>query len=239
MILRPQGRRAISWTLAALTSAIVFFNAFVAGATQVSYRTLDQVVPDSPLIFTAEIARAIPTDTLAQHTTEYEIRDVRALRGTPPGGLDRVRHVEPLAVVRDSSGKIVMEQSFTLDASGHEREATSGRWLFFGVAAPGVPFAVRRVEPIASEGKVRAMLQSRGDAAAPAPPVDPDHPAASAAASVPSGKPAPTEVPPGKMGRSGCAIGAPVSGGRTPSLLLVVALGTLAAFGRRRRGCTP
>ncbi len=159
MSLRPRKRRATSWLLA----VSVFLAASVVGATQVSYRALEQVVPDSPLIFTADIARAIPTDALAEHTTEYELRDVRVLRGAPPAGLGRVRHIEPLPVLRDSSGRIVMEQSFTLDASGHEREATSGRWIFFGVAATGtwLPLPVRRVEPIASEANVRAMLGSR------------------------------------------------------------------------------
>lgn len=234
MTLSPHGRRARSWTFAVLTSAVLFFAAFAAGATQISYRTLEQVVPDSPLIFTAEIARAIPTDTLGEHITEYEIRNVRALRGTPPGALDRVRHVEPLPVVRDSSGKIVMEVSFTLDASTHEREATSGRWIFFGVA--GNSLAVRRVEPIASEASVRAILRSLGDAAAPAAAADPPAPRDHAAAPspAPSGMPAPAEVPPPRIGRSGCAIGAPVSSGGTPPLPAVLVFGALAAFVRRR-----
>lgn len=196
-----------------------------AQATQISYRTLEQVVADSPLVFTAEVARAIPTDTPSERITEYEIRDVRALRGTPPSGTSRVRNTQPLPVVRDSSGKIVMEVSFTLDASGHEREATSGRWIFFGVAAATAPLAVRRVEPIASEAKVRAQLESPGDASVPAAPTtSPDDPPRQ-----------PPPVPPAPVGRSSCAMtrSAPYEG--TSRLAVALGLGALVTFVRRRR----
>ena len=223
MLIVPLGRRA--WSLAAMTSAVALFATVSAKATQISYRTLEQVAADSPLVFTAEVARANPTDTLSERITEYEIRDVRALRGTPPSGVSRVRNTQPLPVVRDSSGKIVMEVSFTLDASGHEREATSGRWVFFGVAAVTTPLAVRRVEPIASEAKVRAIVQSPSDASVPpAPTTSPDDP-----------PPPPRPVPPAPVGRSSCATtGTASSGGMSP-LAAALGLGTLVTFVRRRR----
>ena len=223
MLIVRLGRRA--WSLAAVTSTVALSTTVPAQATQISYRTLDQVVADSPLVFTAEVARAIPTDTPSERITEYEIRDVRALLGTPPNGVSRVRNTQPLPVVRDSSGKIVMEVSFTLDASGHEREATSGRWIFFGVAAATAPLAVRRVEPIASEAKVRALLQSPGDASVPAAPsTSPADP-----------PPPPLRVPPAPVGRSSCTMTRPASSGGTSSLAVALGLGALVTFVRSRR----
>lgn len=226
MLIVRLGRRA--WSLVAMTSAVALTAAVPAQATQVSYRTLEQVVADSPLVFTAEVARANPTDTPSERITEYEIRDVRALRGTLPNGTSRVRNTQPLPVVRDSSGKIVMEVSFTLDASGHEREATSGRWIFFGVAAATAPLAVRRVEPIASEAKVRALLQSPGDASLPAAPTtSPDDP--------PPPRPPPPPVPPAPVGRSSCATTHPAPSGGTSNLAVALGVGALFTFVRRRR----
>ena len=212
-----------------------------ANATQVSYRVLDrETVAMARSIFTADVVKATAADTPSDYRNEFVLANAVAVLGPLPTDPKRAVYVEMNPIMRDASGKEVGRVSVTLPGAGNERGITTGRWLFFAMD-PGAtaPIRVFRLEPVAKESEVRALLGATVDAGAIAPSAPPKEAAAAVVpvtAAAASSPPAPSTQPPARAS-GGCGVTRFASQADAPLVrwIWIAALGLVAMLVMRSR----
>lgn len=198
----------------------------VGHASQVHFRTLDEVLPKASMVFDAEVVKATRSQTPNETQMHWELRDPHAIRGALPTVM-RAIYTEIIPVMRDKDGNIIGSFSPILDASGEEWSATKGRWIFLASSASKSELRVLRVEPMARLAEIPGA-PAPSASVAPAPPPSASGPSAQASAA-----PEPAPPPAVRSGR-GCGCSVP-SGGESDATALALAIGILACRARRRR----
>jgi hypothetical protein len=204
-----------------------------AGASQVAFRKLEQVVRPETRVFIAQVAKVAKSQTKSQMTVDYEITDPKPLRGAAPAA-KTLRYTEVIPLMYGPDGGITGWFSPILDASGAEHGVQNGAWIFFSNSPDGSgELPVFRVEPMSNLDAVKQVLAALPDAAAvkptTTPPVNSSAPPSTASAT--AAPAATTSSAPAK--KSGCSAGPGEPGalGAASIALLVI-----ASRARRRRG---
>ena len=130
--------------------------------SEVSYRTIEEVLKPETLVFSAKITKAVKTGDDNGVYRTWTVSDVKALQGALPA-VQTITWKEMHPIMRDSSGTITGHFSPIWPSSGEEVNASDGEtWIFLanGAAKDGA-LEVFRAEPATSEKKIRALLSGR------------------------------------------------------------------------------